>query len=330
MKTYQVTFLIVAALVSEMALAKPFWCTGGTDRETDHPLSIEALSNASTAGLSTVDKLNLVSKALNQNVDTILQTSRFQANDENDLLIFQQAMSHVIATIQTEGRIEAVRLSLPNLKSFGLSAVDCLFEPGTVATLSPVLKSIYYASHSANSFANQATSVVMDNTVQTLALRTEEFNNWILSDESLAQWPWEMYLNGKLVSSDFSQPAPLTQIIALRPSAGLNLSYASQEDADVVPAFAFEPIGFIRYADRSYKEHIGASLLVTVGTEGGAGYGLAFRWNGYWAGYTVHSGDGADAVYLGVDLYRYLQSDEAKTRAKTAFVQKLEAALNKP
>ena len=140
------------------------------------------------------------------------------------------------------------------------------------------------------------------------------YRNWIL-DEGLKQWPWEMLVNGSLNKKKlFNKSAPRSQIVLMRPSVGLDFQWESQETAGADVSIGVEPIGMVWYRgdDKTrYDKWFGVSALVTLGTnDNGAGIGGLIRYNNYWLGVVDRKNEDGLAVFIGLDLHKYIKSDD--------------------
>lgn len=138
----------------------------------------------------------------------------------------------------------------------------------------------------------------------------------------MAMWPWELWANGFLVRDDFEAPPPKTQLVLMRPNVGLALKFDGLDDSQVDFAFALEPVGFVRYTDREYRNWWGASPLLTITNDNGIGLGGLGRYKTFTAGATWHEKNGDVLLYLSVDLYQYLLGEKGKVRMANDFLEK--------
>lgn len=139
----------------------------------------------------------------------------------------------------------------------------------------------------------------------------EAHEDWLF--HGLAQWPWELWLNGTRLSDDFTAPPPQHQWIALRPNASLVANFDSFEDSALDYALTFEPLGFVRYVEGSnYRRWWGVSPMLTLTSDHGAGYGVLGRYNEFTFGAAYHERDSRVLWYLSVDLYRYLLGQQGR------------------
>jgi len=137
-----------------------------------------------------------------------------------------------------------------------------------------------------------------------------------LLKNGLAMWPWELWANGLRLSERDSDRLFRTQLILMRPTAGIEIDTHNRASADLHASVMLEPFGFVRYRGNSYSSWWGASFVVTSSTGRGAGVGGLFRWDNYTIGLTRHKGDGTrpDSTFLmiGVDLYDALNKKRAQ------------------
>jgi len=132
-----------------------------------------------------------------------------------------------------------------------------------------------------------------------------------LLNNGLPMWPWENYVNGLRLGKSDAEPLFTTQWIVMRPSAALEFSTRNREEANLNASLAIEPIGFVRYTDRTYRSWWGASAVVSVSSDAGMGYGALLRYDKFTLGLTLHKSSNPNKdndlfVLLGVDLYDYL------------------------
>jgi len=141
--------------------------------------------------------------------------------------------------------------------------------------------------------------------------RSQQAEN--LLNNGLPMWPWENYINGRRLGTSDAEPLFTTQWVVMRPSAALQFNTRSRADATLSASLIIEPIGFVRYTDRTYKSWWGASAVVSINSESGAGYGALLRYGKFTLGLTLQKSstpDKKDDVYvlLGMDLYDLLNN----------------------
>jgi len=145
------------------------------------------------------------------------------------------------------------------------------------------------------------------------AIKKQATDHEDLLRNGLPMWPWELWLNGKRLGKSDADPLFTTQVVFMRPSAGVEINTRSREAADLEASLLIEPIGFVRYMDDShYSKWWGASVVVTSSTGDGMGYGALFRYGRYTAGLTLHKseieGEKNDVhLLLGVDFYDLIE-----------------------
>ncbi len=147
--------------------------------------------------------------------------------------------------------------------------------------------------------------------------------------EGLPMWPWEMWLNGKLIPDNFSQPAPLYQLAFFRPNVSPALKFDGVEDSDLDYGFTLEPIGYVSYTDSSYKSWWGVSSLVTVTDDNGIGYGALARWDQFTLGIAHHEKDDDTLMYVSIDLYKYILGEEGRSNSAQTFLSGVKGKLLK-
>ena len=316
MKSVTGLAILAIAFLPLLSNAEPFWCPPGRDKAGTHPMSFESLAPQLQGIELEVNKLIFLRQALNRHVDSL-----GSAGDAASVRAFEDLVRRILNR-QDNDFLSTSFFDFDSLFGFGIAQASCDIAPNDLRQSRPALYAVYEASEAAFLIGRSISMASHAQIAEFLSSTDAEYNAWLITD-GLPQWPWELWLNGKQVSNDILEPAPLTQWIVARPSVGIDLTYPSQENADVVPSFALEVFGFVRYRDRSYKKHIGVSLLTTIGSEDGAGYGLALRWNGFWAGYVLKEGDRADALYLGFDLAKVLKNEDERSKLAEDFNEEL-------
>lgn len=306
--------LLVFSFWSVTTLAAPIWC-GGSDSFQDHPLQEARLEPELREQSTLLDGLVVVRDAFKNHVEVI-------GVSDGVLVIKMSTYLNKLTNPEAKGFNRHAAFNPGQLDRLGFPKPDCNLTPEQLIINDPGLAAIYSAAASVFSVGRRDFSKQLAAVDLLLQQRRQETEAWLLTD-GLAQWPWELWLNGKLLTSDVSKPTPKNQFILLRPSLGLNLSYPRQEDADITPTGVVEILGMIRYRDRSYKKHWGLSLLADIDSDKGAGVGLGFRWNGYWAGYVAHADERPDALYVGIDLASLLQSKSDREAIAGEFVDDL-------
>jgi hypothetical protein len=165
---------------------------------------------------------------------------------------------------------------------------------------------------------NLATLPAQERAVAVLREKVERWGNYRRFGYS--QYPWELFLNGRLPWRRNLEP-PQHQVIFLHPAVGMEVagpSFPKTEIAGVklpringndlrgLTSVWLEPLGYIRYrADRG--AYYGGALLVTVPQGEAPGYGVAAHVYRFSLGY-VRRGRPTDrtrkqSVVLSVDLY---------------------------
>jgi len=139
--------------------------------------------------------------------------------------------------------------------------------------------------------------------------RADQYHDLLAN--GLPMWPWEALVNGWFLGPGDAAAPPGNQLVLLRPSGGLEADTAGQREARVRPALALEPLGFAHYTAGDFTRWWGLSLLVTLRSDMGAGFGGLARYNQWTLGATWHNEhdlrDDDLFVFIGVDLYDYLK-----------------------
>jgi hypothetical protein len=187
-------------------------------------------------------------------------------------------------------------------------------------------QAISYALDAMGRVASGDTLKEMQKVAAAVAGRTYETYERMVFD-GLAMWPWEMWLNGKFVPSDFKQPAPLHQLTFFRPNASPAMKFDGEDDSEIDYGFTLEPIGYVQYRDSSYKRWWGISALVTVTDDNGVGYGGLVRWDNLTFGLAYHDKDESNLLFVGIDLYKYILGEEKRTDSARVFLNAVKEKL---
>lgn len=305
----------IALLVSSIdASAAPFWCDGD-ETIPSNPLSITALEQRIVSlGIESShdDIVNLVKTTFlsrQTQIDLVEGSDEQVYLDDFLSLIRDNDGPEDFGFTHQERNNRGVLLKLPTQPLI----ISCDTTPKQLKESSPTQANIALASHAIHVFGYDIVTGALPVVVSAIDGISLSYRNWLL-DQGLAQWPWELAVNGWRISSDpYNEPAPRTQLIFMRPSAGLEFSWTSQSNADVEASVGIEPIGLVWYRgdDNDYSNWWGISALVTLGTgDNGAGIGGLIRYNNFWIGVTDRKGSNDTFVFLGLDLHKYLKSDD--------------------
>ncbi len=307
--------LVAAAALlclSSAAFARPFYCDGDPE-PAGHPLSFARLSPQADAWLKSKSSENFgryvryvrdrfkqvqpidteraaaYTRALDALADATYPGARL-SSFENKLE--EDAQGHSIARVQVRSDAGDVYVTFD---------VPCTTTPEELATREADKANIVYA----NALIDAYVELDQWKDLLTETARLAELHLSLIRD-GLPMWPWELWLNGYRADDHINKEPHSLQWVALRPSAGVELSYPSRDDAEAQVRLGIEPIGFVRYIGKGndrFKTWIGASALITLGSDDGAGFGGLLRYNNYWLGATTHSGKSDFYLFVGLDLY---------------------------
>jgi hypothetical protein len=329
----QILVSCIAILTSGLAFADPVWCEGD-DTIDGHPLNHEILRAELIASGSAGTRDSMVEfvghrfEMAQARVGIVSNDSDQQyLNAYRHLLTENDGPEAFIFTHDPINEIAYLTITNENVDEFGYVdiEIDCTEAPDQLNEDRPTLVNIALTSHAIALFQQEILGKVLEPVVASIDQINMSHKNWLL-DQGLRQWPWEMAINGLVYRrSPFNADAPRSQIVLFRPSAGLELQWESQSDASVDASVGIEPIGYVWYLGEStnYEKWIGVSALVTLGTnDSGAGIGGLVRYKNYWLGITDRDGEDGLFLFLGLDLHKYLTSDDG-------FRADLEARLEK-
>ncbi len=148
--------------------------------------------------------------------------------------------------------------------------------------------------------------------------------------EAFPMFPWEAAVNSVFLTTDkISAGPPHNQLIFFHLSAGFEVNTESMAESELGAVVAVEPLGWIRYPeDKDFRTWWGIAALTTFRHDRGIGVGLALHYNDFSLGATWHERDvpgshyGKPFVFVGIDLYRYLDS---KKRQYDQYIGKVDA-----
>lgn len=309
--------LLATLLLAGFALpigAEPVWCDG-EETLVAHPLNHltlrEAVLDAGT------------NQSLAKAIDLI--EARFQQHQarspDADARLHQAYLDAFLALLQAADGPADFRFTYQPFQARAFLAttgehlvfMDCTLTPEQQNRDSVTVTNIALAAYAIDRIGGEIFAEHLKPVITAIDQTTVSYRNWLL-DQGLAQWPWEMVANGWLHRGDpYSEAAPRSQLVLMRPNAGLELQWASQDEASADASVGIEPIGLVWYTGdgTNYANWWGISALVTLGTnDQGAGVGGLLRYKHYWLGITDRSGESDPYFFIGLDLHKYLKGDD--------------------
>ena len=195
--------------------------------------------------------------------------------------------------------------------------------PARLTEREPQKANVAYAAHALMVVGGQPLEKLYTQAALTIDSRAQGYRGLLF--DGLPMWPWELWVNGLGIDQDdLNQPAPRWQWIVARPSVGLEVFWPDQANATVDASVALEPIGFIRYRGKGYKNWMGLSALVTLGSkDNGAGVGAMLRYNNYSFGITKRENIDDVYVFFSMDLYDVVRDKERQLSETESFLGKL-------
>lgn len=142
------------------------------------------------------------------------------------------------------------------------------------------------------------------------ALRTQVARWDAFNQNGYLQFPWELYLNGKVFDDPASLAPPRGQLVVMHPGLAIEQAGSSLEQSRRHDVVSLEPIGFLWYTD-SRATYYGLSALLTFASDEDAGRGVLLHFGKFAKiGYVVRdrAADGRrqNGVVLSMDLYQLL------------------------
>ncbi|MDH5537288.1 MAG: hypothetical protein OEZ08_17180 [Betaproteobacteria bacterium] len=265
------------------------------------PLTLDAIEQA----LVSADSPAEVFKRLAEAYENTLPPSEPARSEADRFLARLRNADETAPAVWDISRIDADTDML--FKSFPDEAVsfDC------TQAIAPYQKNMAYLAGVVKKLLQPSAAAEARPILDVILSRSRQAEN--LLNNGLPMWPWENYVNGRRLGISDAEPLFTTQWIVMRPSAALQFNTRNRAEANLNASLVIEPIGFVRYTDRTYKSWWGASAVVSVSSDAGMGYGALLRYDKYTLGLTLHksaSPNKDDDVFLllGVDLYDYLNN----------------------
>lgn len=127
---------------------------------------------------------------------------------------------------------------------------------------------------------------------------------------SYSQYPWELWINGKVARAGSDLEPPLHQLVVLHPAPAMELTGGRYPDWHAADVAIVELLGILRY-DRSRSSFAGASGVAELSRGDRVGYGVVVHAGRVLqVGYVRRSGGGGarrgGAIIVGADLMRLL------------------------
>lgn len=204
-------------------------------------------------------------------------------------------------------------------------SISCsVFDPDNPGNIEEMTAYLFRAMRRVGEYGNELVAGQLGATaVAERAYSTYE--NWVFN--GLPMWPWELWANGLRIPEDPAEAVPRTQFVFLRPGFSPVFHFDGERDSELDIGLVVEPVGFVRYTSRDYREWWGASFLVSMTENNGVGYGAQFRWNEYTLGVAHHARSNDELLYVGVDLYQLVMGDDRKSGSAEAFLEAVKQRL---
>ena len=307
------------------------WCD--EEGNSQYPLSFEVMAQGP-----------LLPPEVRRNPTKAIQViSDIFVREQNELII-SGTLSETDPDVQAFRRLLQAQIAGENLKThfqFSIDPVsgnakliwpkenrqllfDCVEEtPKKLISSNPQKANIGYAASLVYTILSKQLQVFDKYYSNKVAQRADEYYRYM--SEGLPMWPWELAING--LGEDYNDlfaEAPRWQWVVARPSAGLELIWPNRKQATLEASIGVEPIGFVRYTDKSYKNWWGISTLVTLGTDdNGVGLGGLVRYNNYSLG-IIKREDIDDAyLFFSFDLYGKVRDTETRLLEAKHNIEKL-------
>jgi len=169
-----------------------------------------------------------------------------------------------------------------------------------------------------------------------IGIRNAELR-WInVMKNGYTQYPWELLLNGILHPNPDIEWPPRCQIIAVHPTLGVEVHAIAPKDLTAREVLALNLLGVIRYHGRLYQDYYGLSLVSTLRSDMGAGFGLTAHLSGsFEVIVTVHDEDRDNNwfnknPYIGfsIDLYKWSKASRSVIEEQIARIKVAETLVN--
>ena len=136
--------------------------------------------------------------------------------------------------------------------------------------------------------------------------------------EGYPMFPWEAAVNGFFLTNEsIDAGPPRNQMIFFHLGVGFEVCTESMAKSELGTAVSLEPLGWINYpVSKEFRTWWGIAALTTFRQDMGMGAGVALHYNEFSLGVIWHEKDepgthfGKPYVFLGIDLYRYLDKSK--------------------
>lgn len=339
--------LLLAALAAEAAAPQifRFHSCGNTDSawpKERHPLDWERMQkttrDAVTEGLRRgLDARDLERAALSGIRDTWRTALPRGTETHPDVVRLETAFNALLAdpavgSWKTDPPPRTATGEVPGAALFRGTAYAITFQcPVSPDKQDPVVLANIYAAEAVLRFQDSVARPKLEKAAAEISRLDKNYAAYLR--DGLPMWPWEAWFNGLWTNVERDIGKPVSgQWVFLRPGAGVETNTASRSKADAKPSLGIEPLGYVWYTDSSagrYDRYQGLSLLTTVRSAPGIGYGVLYRYSHYTLGVVRHYGQERDvALFIGIDLHRFLGdrslTDAALDKAKEKVNQGLQ------
>lgn len=325
--------VFIASIAPGYAAVAP-WCDEPGDPH--YPLAFEAMAQGPLLSpevrRNPVKAVQAVSNVFEREETALILSGKAAANDP-DVQAFRKVLQAQIGgenrksyfQFSTDPATGDARLIWP---SEGRKVVfDCASEtPTKLISSNPQKANIGYAASLVFTVLSEQLQQFDTYYSAQVSKRADEYMRYM--SNGLPMWPWELAINGWGQDyHDLFAGAPRWQWVVLRPSVGLELSWASRKQAKLEASIGVEPIGFVRYTDTSYNNWWGISTLVTLGTDkNGAGLGGLIRYNNYALGVVRREDIDDTYLFFSIDLYDKVRETRSRVSEAKQELEKLKQA----
>lgn len=254
--------------------------------------------------------------------DDLARNAATAFSELRDLRLFPADFAVTKDPVDMFGRRQGAFFGKPYAVDLPVNADSPLCQPEAVRQARIELASVIAAVGAADAQDIAIESRVLSERIQTLEAK---FDRYLF--EGFPMFPWEAAVNSWfLTDKRIANGPPRNQLVVMHPAAGILASVAKDARSDTGSTLSIEPLGWVHYT-ADYRHWMGVSVLAVFPGDRDAGFGFALNYDEYKLGVTWHDDDtgvhdGA-AVFLGIDLYKFLSAKYRKVDTYRGKLRKL-------
>ncbi len=317
LKTLLTAVIFCCGIAPAFSAVSP-WC--GEQGDPDYPLSFEAMARGALLPpeirAHPGKALQAISNVFEQQQNELLLSDRATA-EASVLQAFRRILKKQIAGEPLKNHFHFSQRDSGDVLVWPTEQKELVFDcdneaPASLVDSDPQKASIGYAAYLVFVVLSKQLQAFDKYYSKQVSVRADEYEGYL--KDGLPMWPWELAVNGWGQDyKDLFTEAPRWQWVVARPSAGLELVWPNRKEANLEASLGIEPLGFVRYTDKNFRNWWGLSTLVVLGTDdNGAGLGGLIRYNNYSLGIVKREDIDDIYLFLSFDLYGKLGDTQSR------------------